>query len=128
MPASGLRPVSMMVAPMPWSSFWLLRPRTIASRWACLAVCGKSSLMCVPETEVGMALNGPPVSVFGFGSHDSSWLKPPERKITITRFCDRASAALASEDAKPSGPSAAAALAVPRNARRETACSAVLQA
>ena len=79
-PASGLRPVSMIVVPMPWSSFWLFRLRTIARRCICFAVCGSSSQMCVPGTEVGIALNGPPVSVLGFGSHDSSWLTPPDEE------------------------------------------------
>src|SRR5205823_2232452 len=80
-----------------------------------LAVCGSNSEMWIPGTEVGMARNGPPVSVPGFGSQDSSWLRPPERKMTTTRFWARASSALAPAEANPAGPSAAAAPA-PRKA------------
>ena len=97
-------------------------------RCICFAVYGSSSQMWVPGTDVGIALNGPPVSVFGFGSHVSSWLTPPERKMTSTRFCDFDSSFAASGLANPLTPSAAVAPSVePRNARRET-CADVLQA
>ena len=43
-----------------------------------LAVIGSNSLMCTPVAEVGIARNGPPVSVFGLGSQLSSWLNPPD--------------------------------------------------
>lgn len=79
----------------------------------------------MPGTEVWIALNGPPVSVLGFGSHVSSWLTPPARKITSTRFCDFFSSLAAPALANPPRPSAAVA---PRSPRRETACGAVWQA
>ncbi len=72
--------------------------------------------MCVPGTDVGIALNGPPVSVFGFGSQVSSWLTPPDRKMTSTRFCDFFNSAAEAGAANPPRPSAAV---EPRNARRE---------
>jgi hypothetical protein len=127
-PASGLRPVSMIVAPMPWSGDVLLSPRTSAIRFICLAVCGSSSQMRVPGTAVGIEANGPPVSVPGLGSQVSSWLTPPARKMTSTRFWALASWPVAAALANPAGPRAAAAPAAPRNARRETVCSADRQA
>ena len=75
-----------------------------------------------------MAWNGPPVSVPGFGSQVSSWLTPPGRKMTSTRFCALASSRGAGGLANPPRPSAAAAPAAPRNARRETTWSAESQA
>ena len=45
--------------------------------------------MWMPGTEVGMAWNGPPVSVPGLGSQVSSWLTPPGSQMTSTRFCGR---------------------------------------
>jgi len=39
------------------------------------------------RTEVAIARNGPPVSVFGLGSQLSSWLRPPCKKILRIRFC-----------------------------------------
>ena len=101
MPGSGLRPVSMIVVAVAVVVAGVLTPRTRARRCICFAVCGSSSQMCVPGTEVGMAWNGPPVSVLGFGSHVSSWLTPPERKMTRTRFCAFASFALASRRCEP---------------------------
>ena len=47
--------------------------------------------MCVPGTDVGIARNGPPVSVFGLGSQLSSWLKPPDSQMTRICFCEAAS-------------------------------------
>ena len=38
--------------------------------------------MCVPGTEVGIAWNGPPVSVPGLGSQVSSWLAPRPGNLT----------------------------------------------
>ena len=49
-----------------------ITPRTRAIRCICFAVCGSSSETWTPGTDVGMARNGPPVSVFGFGSQVSS--------------------------------------------------------
>ena len=86
MPCSGRRPVCMMTAPLPWSSSAVLMPRTRAMRCIIRAVYGSSSQMRTPGTLVGMAWKGPPVSVPGLGSHDSSWLTPPASQITRTRF------------------------------------------
>ena len=68
-------------------------------------------------TLVGMARNGPPVSVFGFGSHVSSWLTPPARKMTSIRFCADASSRAATGVVMPAKP-AIPAVAPPRNMRR----------
>src|SRR5215204_4051193 len=95
----------------------------------CFAVSGSSSQIRVPGTDVWIALNGPPVSVFGFGSHDSSWLSPPSRKTTSTRFCALESSFAAAGLANPPRPGAAVAPSdVPRNDRRETVWSAVREA
>ena len=63
------------------------RLRTMASLCIRRAVCGRSSQTCVPGTDVGIARNGPPVSVPGFGSHVSSWLAPPASHKVMIDFC-----------------------------------------
>ena len=58
--------------------------------------------MWTPGTDVGMARNGPPVAVPGFGSQLSSCERPPARLMTIIRFCARViSAATAGAVKKP---------------------------
>src|SRR5204862_533899 len=68
-----------------------LSPRQRARWCICRAVWGRSSLTWMPVTEVGIARKGPPVSVPGFGSQLSSWLRPPCISITTMRFCSPAS-------------------------------------
>src|SRR6516165_6723 len=80
--------------------------------------------MCTPGTDVGIAWNGPPVSVSGLGSQVSSWLTPPESQKTTQRFCCEASCSAALVCTMPAKLRAPRAPAAPwRNVRRET-CSA----
>src|SRR5688572_8325522 len=85
--------------------------------------------MCVPGTDVGIARNGPPVSVFGLGSHVSSWLTPPCRKIFSTRLCDELLAPRAGVTSRPPMPAARPPPTRPPNSdRRESVWSGVRHA
>ena len=93
------------------------------------AICGISSLMWTPGTEVGMAANGPPVGRPGFGSHVSNWLAPPASQSRMTllplALSVSFSAGLAKECTAPM-PLAARPVPAPsvrRKARRLTSCS-----
>ena len=104
-----------------------------SARWCItFAVFGSSSEMWMPGTEVGIARNGPPVGVPGFGSQLSSCERPPAMLMTIMRFCERdISAAIAGEVKRPKfGSTAAAPVAAsePKKRRRLMRCSAVEQA
>ena len=95
----------------------------ITARWCiCSAVLGNSSEMCVPGTEVGIARNGPPVSVPGFGSQLSSWLSPPAILNTRTRFCSflscSANDGCANAPKPPTTPTAPRGLTARRRRRR----------
>ena len=79
--------------------------------------------MWVPGTDVGIALNGPPVSVPGFGSQCSSLPTPPLRKIASTRFWALARSLAAADVVSPPNPRTPAEPA--RNVRREIPWSLV---
>src|SRR6476661_4315124 len=86
----------------------------------------------MPGTDVGIARNGPPVAVPGFGSQLSSWLRPPAMLNTTMRFwSDFNWFAIAGVENTPSpavqapAPKAAS---DPRNWRRAIECSGDLQA
>ena len=62
----------MRATPEEWALSFVAMFRTTQRRCACFAHCGISSEKCVPGTLVLMVRNGPPNSVFGFGSQLSS--------------------------------------------------------
>src|SRR5215212_3169817 len=58
----------MRSTPAECESSWVQTLRTIARCFITLAECGSVSEMWTPGTDVGIARNGPPNGVFGFGS------------------------------------------------------------
>src|SRR3954470_15303358 len=86
----------------------------------------------MPGTDVGIARNGPPVAVPGFGSQLSSWLRPPDMLNTTIRFwSDFNCAAMTGLEKMPRPPAQAlapTAASDPINCRRAIVCSGDLQA
>src|SRR6476646_4032337 len=88
-PGSGLpsspvppaaEPVRPIVPATPWSFDAVCIDRITAILFVRPAIFGKSSQKRTPGVLVGMVPNGPRYSIgaFGFGSHVSSWLGPPQ--------------------------------------------------
>src|SRR6476660_4665080 len=88
--------------------------------------------MRMPGTEVGIARNGPPVAVPGFGSQLSNWLKPPAMlKTTIRFWSDFNCSAMTGVENMPRPPAhvlAPIAANDPMNCRLAIVCSGDLQA
>ena len=125
------RPHSISSAAVPWSAIFVLSERMMAVCCIRAARLGKSSLMWMPGTSVGIARNGPPVFTPGFGSHVSNWLAPPASQRRITRrSCFRSSAASAGDRSMPiadmSATGGAAAPTAESSRRREMPASGLV--
>src|SRR5262245_16623494 len=125
-PASSRRPRIISFAPRAWSAMRVFSERMTQTCCMRCAILGISSVMCRPGTLVGMARNGPPVAVPGFGAQVSSWLAPPASQSRMTRFCcflrspATAGAARALRPVMSAAKAAAPAASVPRKPRRSS--------